>query len=180
MEGSDSTLGALCCQDAANTTTIIELRDTALKKTFRACNQEVGQTRNKEQEADDENCFFFCIAKIASSSSYLLRLLYFCFFFNITHRRGGLWRSAHCSHSHSTKLARSLCPRRGLRTTLSFVSSRFVRSWSTFCSTSWAHLPGVKSSLPGQTREIGSLLPNNQRQHRTLHVQKDVLPYALC
>ena len=24
------------------------------------------------------------------------------------------------------------------------------------------------------------LLPNNQRQHRTLHVQKDVLPYALC
>jgi len=24
------------------------------------------------------------------------------------------------------------------------------------------------------------LLPNNQRQHRTLHTQKDVLPYALC
>jgi len=24
------------------------------------------------------------------------------------------------------------------------------------------------------------LLPNNQRQHRTLHIQKDVLPYALC
>ena len=30
------------------------------------------------------------------------------------------------------------------------------------------------------TREIGILLPNNQRQHRTLHIQKDVLPYALC
>jgi len=28
--------------------------------------------------------------------------------------------------------------------------------------------------------EIGILLPNNQRQHRTLHTQKDVLPYALC
>ena len=24
------------------------------------------------------------------------------------------------------------------------------------------------------------LLPNNRRQHRTLHIQKDVLPYALC
>jgi len=29
-------------------------------------------------------------------------------------------------------------------------------------------------------REIGVLLPNNQRQHRTLHTQKDVRPYALC
>jgi len=29
-------------------------------------------------------------------------------------------------------------------------------------------------------REIVILLPNNQRQHRTLHIQKDVLPYALC
>jgi len=28
-------------------------------------------------------------------------------------------------------------------------------------------------------REIGILLPNNQRQHRTLHIQKDVLPYVL-
>ena len=28
-------------------------------------------------------------------------------------------------------------------------------------------------------REIGILFPNNQRQHRTLHIQKDVLPYAL-
>ena len=26
--------------------------------------------------------------------------------------------------------------------------------------------------------EIGILFPNNQRQHRTLHIQKDVLPYA--
>ena len=30
------------------------------------------------------------------------------------------------------------------------------------------------------TEEIGVLLPNNQRQHRTLHIHKDVLPYALC
>ena len=29
-------------------------------------------------------------------------------------------------------------------------------------------------------QEIGVLLLNNQRQHRTLHVQKDMLPYALC
>jgi hypothetical protein len=29
-------------------------------------------------------------------------------------------------------------------------------------------------------REIGILLQNNQRLHRTLHIQKDVLPYALC
>jgi len=28
-------------------------------------------------------------------------------------------------------------------------------------------------------REIGILLPTNQRQHRTLHIQTDVLPYAL-
>ena len=28
--------------------------------------------------------------------------------------------------------------------------------------------------------EIDIILPNNQRQHRTLHIQKDVLPYALC
>ena len=28
--------------------------------------------------------------------------------------------------------------------------------------------------------EIGILLPNNQRQHSTLHIQEDVLPYALC
>ena len=28
--------------------------------------------------------------------------------------------------------------------------------------------------------EIGILLPRNQRQHRTLHIQKHMLPYALC
>jgi len=37
----------------------------------------------------------------------------------------------------------------------------------------------LMSKTPMQ-REIGILLPNNQRQHRTLHIQKDVLPYALC
>ena len=36
------------------------------------------------------------------------------------------------------------------------------------------HTPLKKQS------ESGILLPNNQRQHRTLHTQKDVLPYALC
>jgi hypothetical protein len=28
--------------------------------------------------------------------------------------------------------------------------------------------------------EIGILLPNSQRQHRTMHIQKELLPYALC
>ena len=28
--------------------------------------------------------------------------------------------------------------------------------------------------------EIGILLPKNQRQHRTLHIQEDMLPYAVC
>ena len=28
--------------------------------------------------------------------------------------------------------------------------------------------------------EIGILFPSNQRQHRTLYIQKNVLPYALC
>ena len=32
----------------------------------------------------------------------------------------------------------------------------------------------------GCSREIGILLPNDQRQHRTLHIQEDVMPYALC
>jgi len=32
----------------------------------------------------------------------------------------------------------------------------------------------------GVDREIGILLPNNQRQHRILRIQDDVLPYALC
>ena len=29
-------------------------------------------------------------------------------------------------------------------------------------------------------RVIGNLLLTNPRQHRTLHIQKDALPYALC
>jgi len=29
-------------------------------------------------------------------------------------------------------------------------------------------------------RDVGIFLPNSQCQHHTLHVQKDVLPYALC
>jgi hypothetical protein len=41
--------------------------------------------------------------------------------------------------------------------------------------------PGIASSSACEAglREIGILLPNNQRQHRSLHIQKDVLPYAL-
>ena len=32
----------------------------------------------------------------------------------------------------------------------------------------------------GPRVEIDIFSPNNQRQHRTLHILKDVLPYALC
>jgi len=42
---------------------------------------------------------------------------------------------------------------------------------------------GLFQSAPaiwGCAGEIGILLPNNRRQHRALHIQKDVLPYALC
>ena len=31
-----------------------------------------------------------------------------------------------------------------------------------------------------EVREIGILSLNNQRQHRTVHTQKNVLPYTLC
>ena len=50
------------------------------------------------------------------------------------------------------------------------IRSGMARGWSTV-------------SLIGSgllERETGMLLPNNQRQYRTLHIQKDVLPYALC
>jgi len=60
------------------------------------------------------------------------------------------------------------------------------------------HLNGLRAGLGGRcrshavldlrchrderlrAREMGISLPNSQRQHRTLHIQKDVLPYALC
>ena len=35
-------------------------------------------------------------------------------------------------------------------------------------------------TLPAPAQRFGILFPNNQRQHRTLHIQEDVLPYALC
>ena len=51
-----------------------------------------------------------------------------------------------------------------------------------------SRMPGSRMSFdtrfmsvsPCQTRENVILLPNNQRQHRTLHIQEDVMPYALC
>jgi hypothetical protein len=39
--------------------------------------------------------------------------------------------------------------------------------------------PSAKLTLIA-AREIGIMLPNKQRQHRTLHIQKDVLPYTSC
>jgi len=57
--------------------------------------------------------------------------------------------------------------------------SRWVRTdrWSR-CrrSQTWRALA---STSPTSAREIGMLLPNNQRHHRTLHIQEDVLLYAL-
>ena len=38
--------------------------------------------------------------------------------------------------------------------------------------------PRERRLLP--TCEIAILLPNNQRQHRNLHIQEGVLTYALC
>ena len=42
------------------------------------------------------------------------------------------------------------------------------------------HPPAERARLPRPetraVREIGVVLPNNQRQHRTLRIQKDVLP----
>jgi len=43
------------------------------------------------------------------------------------------------------------------------------------------HAGELRCSARGRGKsEIGILLPNNQRHHRTLHIQKDVLPCALC
>ena len=39
--------------------------------------------------------------------------------------------------------------------------------------------PRPRLRLGVNVLEIGILLPNNKRQHRTLHTQKDVLPYAV-
>ena len=38
----------------------------------------------------------------------------------------------------------------------------------------------VVESTPNPKEGFGILLPNNQRQHRTLNTEKDVLPCALC
>ena len=46
--------------------------------------------------------------------------------------------------------------------------------------TSWQDLKDFARKVPPSGLEIGILLPNNQRQHRTLYIQKDVLPCALC
>jgi len=40
--------------------------------------------------------------------------------------------------------------------------------------------PRRSPSLSQGASEIGIFLPNNHRQHRTLHIHMDVLPYALC
>ena len=38
----------------------------------------------------------------------------------------------------------------------------------------------VQRGAPPPIREIGILLPNNKRQHLTLHIQEEVLLYASC
>ena len=39
---------------------------------------------------------------------------------------------------------------------------------------------GLQTKTFVYVTEISISLPNNKRQHRTLHFPKDVLPYALC
>ena len=39
---------------------------------------------------------------------------------------------------------------------------------------------GLQTKTCVYVTEISISLPNNKRQHRTLHFPKDVLPYALC
>ena len=39
-------------------------------------------------------------------------------------------------------------------------------------------MPHDASNATHLRKEICTLLPNIQRQHRTLHIQKDVLPYT--
>jgi len=51
---------------------------------------------------------------------------------------------------------------------------------STFLNEVSSILGQAVNLLEFDSREIGILLPNNQRQHRTLHTQKHVLPYSLC
>ena len=55
-------------------------------------------------------------------------------------------------------------------------------SQESVCEASIADVPHLGGAPPEclEDEEIGILLPNNQRQHRTLHIQKGVLPYALC
>ena len=43
--------------------------------------------------------------------------------------------------------------------------------------------PPILERMPGRTKSVTErfcFVPNNQRQHRTLHIQKNVLPYAVC
>ena len=58
----------------------------------------------------------------------------------------------------------------------------YMRGWC-HAGHAWpAAPPGSAPSLsvPSPASRDWYLLPNNRRQHRTLHIQKDVLPYALC
>ena len=51
-----------------------------------------------------------------------------------------------------------------------------AKTWATIWWIEVAIFSSVCCKAPSQRtqREIGILLPNNQRQHRTLHIQKDV------
>ena len=41
------------------------------------------------------------------------------------------------------------------------------------------HPQSCQTPLSSDLEEIGILVPNNQRQHRTFHIQEDVLPCVL-
>jgi len=61
----------------------------------------------------------------------------------------------------------------------SAVPPRNTESYGQFISRLFTPLCRV-TSLRQRPGDIRILLPNNPRQHRTSHLQKDVLPYALC
>jgi len=57
-------------------------------------------------------------------------------------------------------------------------------TWTTSPSVAASHMADawlftISRACDCSHRDIGTLLPHNQRQHRTLHLQKDVLPCAL-
>ena len=68
---------------------------------------------------------------------------------------------------------------------MSEVPWRFLRGRDPYSGVSYERGTPVRDSpnrlaAVNACSGIGFLLPNNQRQHRTLHIQEDVLTYDFC